>query len=159
VARALADLAHEGLLLFDDPAREIDQLAMSERISLASEFRLTSAGLDRVRGNPPAAPTILQIVNATNAQVAAGDINNYASFIELLDRAEGELDRLDGIDAATGGGPRNFRETTLGLRHGRDRHGNERGWCARRCPAAATARATVEQHLARKLRRNSSLRA
>jgi hypothetical protein len=100
-ARALADLAHEGLLLFDDPAREIDQLAMSERISLASEFRLTSAGLDRVRGDRPAAPTILQIVNATNAQVAAGDINNYASFIELLDRAEGELDRLDGIDAAT----------------------------------------------------------
>jgi hypothetical protein len=101
VARALGDLAHEGLLLFDDPAREIDQLAMSERISLASEFRLTSAGLDRVRGNHPAAPTILQIVNATNAQVAAGDINNYVSFSQLLDRAEDELDRLDGIDATT----------------------------------------------------------
>lgn len=103
VARALVDLAREGLVLFDDPAREIDQLAMSERVSLASEFRLTSAGLDRVRGSCPVAPTILQIVKATNAQVAAGDINNYASFNELLDRAEGELDRLDGIDAATQG--------------------------------------------------------
>jgi hypothetical protein len=101
VARALADLAREGLLLFDNPAGEIDQLAMSERISLASEFRLTSAGLDRARGNLTATPTILQIVNTTNAQVAAGDINNYASFDELLDRAEGELNRLDGIDAAT----------------------------------------------------------
>lgn len=101
VARALADLAREGLLLFDDPAGEIDQLAMSERISLASGFRLTSTGLDRARGSHPAAPTILQIVSATNAQVAAGDINNYESFNELLDRAEGELNQLDGIDAAT----------------------------------------------------------
>lgn len=101
VARTLVDLASEGLLLFDDPFRDIDQLAMSERISAASEFRLTLAGLDRVRGDRSTVPTITQIVHATNAQVAAGDIHNYVSFDELLDRAEAELGQLDDIDAAT----------------------------------------------------------
>lgn len=40
-------------------------------------------------------------MHAANAQVAAGDIHNYVSFNELLDRAEAELKGLDGIDAAT----------------------------------------------------------
>jgi hypothetical protein len=70
-------------------------------VSAAAEFRLTSTGRDRVSSQRATATTILQIVNATNAQVSAGDIHNYASFEELLDRAEDELDRIADIDPVT----------------------------------------------------------
>src|SRR6202035_4408111 len=99
VTRALVDLQGEGLLLFDDALAGIDQITLSEQVSGAAEFRLTSAGVDRAQGVRPAATAITQIVQATYAQVAAGDIHNYGSFDELLDRAEEELDRLNGVDA------------------------------------------------------------
>jgi hypothetical protein len=101
VARALVDLRDEGLLLFDDPLAGIDQIATSERVASGAEFRLTSAGRDRVlRGGTREARSIVQIIHATSAQVAAGDIHNYASFDELLDQVSEALEHLSGIDEA-----------------------------------------------------------
>jgi len=99
VARAIIDLRDEGYLAFDDPAAHIDQFADSERLSHGRDFRVMSAGRDRVQpGQSASLQAITQIIYATNAQVAARDINNYVSFNQLLDDVGAELEALEGID-------------------------------------------------------------
>jgi hypothetical protein len=102
VARWILDLRDEGFVAFDDPAAHIDQFADSERLTHARDFRLTSAGRDRPqmdRSSLP--PSITQIIHATHAQVAAGDINTYVTFNELLDQVADTLDDLEDIDEDT----------------------------------------------------------
>lgn len=63
VAKRLLDLRDEGLLLFDDPAAEIDQIGEAERLAHAADFRMTIAGVDRARRQKPALPGV-EITNA-----------------------------------------------------------------------------------------------
>ena len=44
--------------------------------------------------------TVNQIVNATNAQVAAGDVINFVSFGQLLDTAQQQLEQLADLSQA-----------------------------------------------------------
>lgn len=97
VCRRIVDMASMGLVLFTDPAGHLPQFAPSERLKMASEFRLTIVGRDRLE--PAGAPAnVTQIINAVNAQVAAGDITNYVSFTALLDDVQRHLDDLTDID-------------------------------------------------------------
>jgi hypothetical protein len=102
IARRMIDLRTEGLLAFDDPLASIEQIQDAERLSHGGDFRLTSAGRDRVKPpNTASAPSVTQIVLATQAQVAAGDINvTYSSYDELLDRIAEALEALTEIDDA-----------------------------------------------------------
>jgi hypothetical protein len=103
VARRVLDLRDEGLVRFDDPAARIEQLSDSDRLGMGSAFRATAAGRDRVRGHQrPAGDTYInQVINAVNAQVAAGDIQNLVTFQALLGRAEQAIDELEEIDEQT----------------------------------------------------------
>lgn len=85
---------------FDDPAARVDQLSDVDRLNLAAAFRVTAVGRDRVRQlqRPSGNAHVTQIINAVNAQVAAGDIQNFVTFQALLDRAEQEIDALEDID-------------------------------------------------------------
>jgi hypothetical protein len=100
VARRILDLSASGLLLLDDPAAEIDQLTSADRVGMTQDMRLSTTGLDRIdsRRASPATPPITQIIYATQAQVAAGDIHNYVSFDDLLDRLAEALTQLDDVD-------------------------------------------------------------
>ena len=99
--RRLIELMAENLIGFVDPARNLPQRSSDERISLASEFRVTVAGRDRLtEQRRPKGMTVNQIVNATNAQVAAGDVINFVSFGQLLDVAQQQLDQLADLSQA-----------------------------------------------------------
>ena len=100
VAIRLVDLKNEGLLKFEDLGAKL-QVEALDRIKIGSDFRLSTAGGDRVNHGEDMPPArAVQIVHATTAQVAAGDINNFGSFDELLDRLREELDDLEGVDPA-----------------------------------------------------------
>jgi hypothetical protein len=101
VADVLIGLARDGLIDFDDPSRNIDQLRSEQRLANGGQFRLTSYGRDRA--DPTAQPptSMTQIVHAAQAQVAAGDINNYVTFNQLLDRLEEAIKDVDGVDEET----------------------------------------------------------
>lgn len=100
VAEELIGLGEDGLIDFDDPSGGIDQLSSSQHLTRAGHFRLTTFGRDRAQPSsaPPPSPNITQIVHAAQAQVAAGDINNFVSFTALLDRVEEALDEVDGVN-------------------------------------------------------------
>jgi hypothetical protein len=99
VARAMFDLRDGGLVLLDDSAAEIDQISDLDQLGMAENIRLAPAGLAHI-GNLQASSStrITQIVHATQAQVAGGDIHNYGSFDELLDRLVDALAGLEDID-------------------------------------------------------------
>src|SRR5919201_6297071 len=99
VCSRLIDLAGQGLIVFLDPARSLAQLPAPHRIGKGSDFRVTAAGRDRLdRAQRPARTAITQIINATYAQVAGGDLTNYVSFAALLDDAQAKLNQLTDID-------------------------------------------------------------
>lgn len=99
VARAVLDLHEGGLVLLDDPAAEIDQISDVDQLGMAENIRLAPAGLAHIGSLQRHSSTrITQIVHATQAQVAGGDIHNYGSFDELLDRLVDALAGLEDID-------------------------------------------------------------
>jgi hypothetical protein len=98
VALSLIDLGGPGLLLFEDPASATEGITDTDRIRMATRFRLPAGTANRT-GSP--AQQITQIINAATAQVAAGDIHNYGSFEELLDRLAEDLDHLTDVDEET----------------------------------------------------------
>jgi hypothetical protein len=100
VARRILDLRDQGFVVFDDPSASIDQLTDRERLGNGRDFRVTAFGRDRVRDQqrPAGDRHVTQIINAVNAQVAAGNIQNFVTFQAFLDRAEEVIDALDDID-------------------------------------------------------------
>jgi hypothetical protein len=99
----LLDLKDDGLITFDDPMAEIDQISDVDRLGMAGLLRLTASGRDRARTlaapplSAPAAPNI-QLVFAEQAQVAARDINNtYNTYDEMLDRVAEALAQMSDI--------------------------------------------------------------
>lgn len=102
VARRIVDLRDQGFVSFDDPSELVDQISESERLSAGRNFRVTAAGRDRVHDQqrPAGDPHITQIITAVNAQVAAGNIQNFLTFQAFLDRADETIDTLDNIDEA-----------------------------------------------------------
>lgn len=98
VADALIDLGQDGLIDFDDPSRGIEQISSAQRLGNGGRFRLTVYGRDRAEPPRQTPTNVTQIVHAAQAQVAAGDINNYVTFTQLLDRVEQALDDLEGVD-------------------------------------------------------------
>jgi uncharacterized phage infection (PIP) family protein YhgE len=99
VANRLIDLRDEGFVTFIDPAAAIDQLPSADRLGMASDFRLRSTGHDRLKAQAPTEASVIQIVNATTAQVAAGNIiNQFGSFDELLDALAAKIGQVEGVD-------------------------------------------------------------
>lgn len=99
VANRLIDLRDEGFVTFTDPLARIDQLPSADRLGKAFDFRLRSAGHDRLEVKAPTEASVVQIINATTAQVAAGNIiNEFKSFDELLDALAAKIDGVEGVD-------------------------------------------------------------
>ena len=98
MADALIDLRDDGLIEFADPSRGVDQISSAQRLGNGGRFRLTAYGRDRAEPPRQSSTNVTQIVHAAQAQVAAGDINNYVTFTQLLDRVEQALEELDGVD-------------------------------------------------------------
>lgn len=90
----------QGFVNFDDPSANVDQISESQRLGTGGDFRVTATGRDRVRHQqrPGGDTHITQVINAVNAQVAAGSIQNFVTFQAFLDRAEETIDALDDID-------------------------------------------------------------
>lgn len=96
LAASLIQLAEEGFLAGDIP--DYDNASPEQRLGLASGLALTIKAHDRVQ-NEPSRPTSLHFYGSVVAgQIAAGDISNFVTFRELLDRAEAELTDLDDVD-------------------------------------------------------------
>lgn len=94
-ARRVFELRDDGLVALDDIGGEIDQISDAERLGMATNIRLTAPGRDRASGAARVGAT--QLIQIIQGQVAFGDINNYTTFVELLERADTEIDRLDGV--------------------------------------------------------------
>lgn len=98
VAGRIFDLADSGLLLFEDPAAAIEGPSDMDRLGMATNFRLSPAGLDRLRSAQPTVQNIGQIITATQAQVAGGNINNFHSYDELIEQLTAALHQLHDVD-------------------------------------------------------------
>lgn len=96
-ARRVFELSDDGLIALDDIGGSYSQMMSADRLGMAGNIRLTAAGRDRVSA-PPGPAIGTQIIQVIQGQVAAGDIHNYTTFLQLLDRAEAEVDQVEGID-------------------------------------------------------------
>jgi hypothetical protein len=98
LATSVVLLIEEGYLSGDLP--DFDQATNVQRVASSGRLRLTMKAYDRAAqeqaGGPP--PSINFYGSVVAGQIAAGDITNYVTFSQLLDRAEAELDHLDHVD-------------------------------------------------------------
>jgi hypothetical protein len=103
-ASRIVDLVEQGYLTGDLP--DFEQASAERRLSLSDGLRLTMKTLDRASGF--SSPSVSFNGSVIAGQIAVGDISNYASFGNLLDRAETEVMNLDEVNQAD-------RDEALGL--------------------------------------------
>ena len=115
VCRRLFDLRDDGLILFEDPGAQLQRVSDADRLGMAEHFRLSAPGRDRAAPSVPPSTSVMQIVNAVNAQVAAGDITNYVSFEQLLDRVDQALTEITGVDEEARAEARGMLEKLRGV--------------------------------------------
>jgi hypothetical protein len=98
LAARIVDLYEQGFLAGDLPGFE--QASAEDRLRLSDGLRLTMKAHDRATRRD-ASPGHSVTFNGTIIadQVAAGDITNYTSFGDLLDRAEAAIGKLESVDA------------------------------------------------------------
>lgn len=93
LAQRILGLVDQGYLRGDVP-----ELALgTAQQRLARTVNLELAVLAEELAAPPTS-AITIIGNVINSQVAAGDINSFVTFIDVLDRAHAEIDALEDID-------------------------------------------------------------
>jgi hypothetical protein len=95
LARRILGLVEEGYLRGDLP--DVDQATAEQTISMTQNLHLSVRAAqmeDSVVHETPStvfAPII-------NSQIAGGDITNYVTFVDVLDRAYEEVEALDDVD-------------------------------------------------------------
>lgn len=106
-AARIVDLYDQGYLSGDLP--NLDQVNAAGRLNLSEGLRLTMKAHERVeRRNAPQGNSVTFNGPVIADQIAAGDITNYTTFGDLLDRAAVAIGDLDQVDKAD-------REEALGL--------------------------------------------
>jgi len=79
---------------------DIDQLDAEQTFAKTAKLELTMKAFRTVQEG-----TVGSQVNVygdlINSQLAAGDINNYSVFVEILDQAEREIEAMDDVEAPT----------------------------------------------------------
>jgi hypothetical protein len=100
LAQRLFELHRQDYLGGEVP--DLDQLSAEQLLGRARNLELTMKAHDRLdAARAPQQAAALNFYGSVVAgQIAAGSISNYLSVGDLLDRAEEELDRLEGVDEA-----------------------------------------------------------
>jgi hypothetical protein len=96
LAQRIIDLLSQGFLEGDAPG--FDQAGPMQRLQLSDGLRLTMKAHDRLKEKTQSASSINFYGSVVAGQIAAGDINNFVSFSDLLDRAEAEIRALEDVD-------------------------------------------------------------
>jgi hypothetical protein len=94
LAQRIIDLLSQGFLEGDAPG--FDQAGPIQRLELSDGLRLTIAAHDRLREEPRAS-SVNFYGSVIAGQIAAGNIKNFVSFGDLLDRAETEIHALEDV--------------------------------------------------------------
>lgn len=98
LAAGIVDLCEQGFLTGDLPG--FDQASAADRLRLADGLRLTMKAHDRTtQRDAPSTHSVTFNGPIIADQVAAGDITNYTSLGDLLDRAEAAIGELESVDA------------------------------------------------------------
>lgn len=106
-AARIVDLFDQGYLSGSLP--DLEQVNAMGRLNLSDGLRFTMKAHERVeRRNAPQNHSVTFNAPVIADQVAAGDITNYTSFGDLLDRAETVIVDLEQVDSGE-------REEALGL--------------------------------------------
>ena len=93
-AQRIIDLLSQGFLTGDAPS--FDQAGPMQRLQLSDGLRLTMKAHERLEGNAASA-SVNFYGSVVAGQIAAGDINNFVSFGDLLDAAETAIRNLDDV--------------------------------------------------------------
>jgi hypothetical protein len=90
-------LLSQGFLEGDAPG--FDQANPLQRLQLSDGLRLTVKAHDRLKEERQPAPAINFYGSVVAGQIAAGDINNFVTFGDLLKEAEAEICGLQEVNA------------------------------------------------------------
>lgn len=112
LAQRIIDLLSQGFLEGDAPG--VDQAGPMQRLQLSDGLRLTMRAHDQLKEERQAAPAINFYGSVVAGQIAAGDINNFVSFGDLLDQAETEIRALQDVDADDRDGALNLIDVLRG---------------------------------------------
>src|SRR6476646_1768175 len=96
-AQRFIDLLSQGFVEGDAPG--FDQANPLQRLQLSDGLRLTMKAHDQLKEERQPAPAINFYGSVVAGQIAAGDISNFVSFGDLLNRAETEIRGLPEINA------------------------------------------------------------
>jgi hypothetical protein len=97
LATRILDLRAQGYL--EGLVPEVDQASAEQLLGLATDgLRLTMKAHDRAEPAATGGNTVNFHGSVVAGQIAAGDITNYVSFADVLDRAAKEITALDQID-------------------------------------------------------------
>jgi hypothetical protein len=96
LAQRIIDLMSQGFLAGDAP--EFDQAGPMQRLQLSDGVRLTMRTHERLEGGEQAASSLNFYGSVIAGQIASGDINNFVSFGDLLEKAEEEITGLEDVD-------------------------------------------------------------
>lgn len=94
-AQRIIDLLSQDFLTGDAPSFE--QASSMARLQLADGLRLTMKAHDRLSADAGAAASLNFYGSVVAGQISAGDISNFVSFGDLLDRAEEALRDLENV--------------------------------------------------------------
>jgi len=97
LAQRIIDLLSQGFLEGDAPG--FDQAGPLQRLQLSDGLRLTMQAHDQLKKEQGSTPAINFYGSVVAGQIAAGDINNFVTFGELLDQAETEIRSLQDVAA------------------------------------------------------------
>jgi hypothetical protein len=96
LAQRIIDLLSQGFLEGDAPG--FDQAGPIQRLQLSDGLRLTMRAHDQLSEERRESPAINFYGSVIAGQIAAGDINNFVSFGDLLDLAETEIRALQNVE-------------------------------------------------------------
>jgi hypothetical protein len=115
LARRILQLRDEGYL--SGEFLDFDQISPEQELAHAQNLSLTVKAHEVTRERPAnsgAGTSITIVGDLVNSQIAAGDISNETTFVNVLARAEVEIDALAGIDAVTKEQAKGLIRTMLG---------------------------------------------
>ena len=95
-AHRILGLVEQGYLRGNVPALEFG--TGQQRLARTQNLEITVAADQFVERVAPSASVVTIIGNVINSQVAAGDINSFVTFNDVLDRAYAEVEALGDVD-------------------------------------------------------------
>lgn len=113
LAQKILELRSQGMLT--GYVRLSEDFGPEQRLGHATDLDLSMRAYEVLSAAQPPGRSTQMVFNApVSGQVAGGNITNYVSFTQLLERAESELEHLQGVDDQAREDARSLVQAMLG---------------------------------------------